>query len=154
MLNMIDYGKIRSLHNDSGWSIRKLSREFGHCRKTIRKVLNEWDGEPPRYKLEKGRPSPVVTPKIREFVRKILVSDQGAPRKQRHSALRIYKRLKAELKFGGGQSTVRRLVRELRAEMSKTKGITTPLIFKPGEEIQVDWGYAKVMWRFRGMSIT
>lgn len=145
MLDMIDYGKIRSLHNDSGWGIRKLSREFGHCRKTIRKVLSEWDGEPPQYKLEKGRPSPVVTPKVREFVRKILLSDKQAPRKQKHSALRIYKRLRAETKFDGGRSTVRRLVRELRAELSETKEITTPLAFKPGEEIQVDWGYAKVI---------
>jgi transposase len=144
MLDMIDYEKIRSLHNDAGWSIRKLSRELGHCRKTIRKVLNEWDGEPPRYKMEKGRPAPVITPRVREFVWQILVSDKQAPRKQRHSALRIFKRLKAELKFEGGKSTVRRLVRELRAKLRETKGVTTPLAFKPGEEIQVDWGYAKV----------
>ena len=144
MLTMIDYEKIRSLHNDSGWGIRKLSREFGHCRKTIRKVLNEWDGAPPQYKLKSGRPSPVITPDVRDFVRQILISDKGAPRKQRHSALRIFKRLKKERQFKGGQSTVRRLVRNLRKELSQTKGVTTPLAFKPGEEIQVDWGYAKV----------
>lgn len=143
MLDMIDYELVRRLHA-SGWSIRRLSREFGHCRKTLRKILNVWDGEPPKYTLQEARPSPVVTAEIRAFVRQILVTDKASPRKQRHSALRIYKRLEKERRFEGGQSTVRRLVRELRSELSQTKGTTTPLTFKPGEETQVDWGYAKV----------
>lgn len=141
MLDMADYETLRRLHGN-GWGIRRLAREFGRDRKTIRKALGEWDGSEPRYTLKNGRPSPVVTVEVRAFVRGILLADKSAPRKQRHSALRIFQRLQKEMSFQGGQSTVRRLVRELREAERGIKGITTPLAFKPGEEIQVDWGYA------------
>lgn len=151
MLDMADYESLRRLH-EKGWGIRKLAREFGHDRKTIRKALNEWDGSAPQYTLKEGRPSPVITAEVREFAHRIIIADKTAPRKQRHSALRIFERLKKEKSFQGGQSTVRRLVRQLRASERGIKGITTPLAFSPGEELQVDWGYAKV--EITGVEVT
>jgi hypothetical protein len=52
-------------------------------------------------KLDMGR--------VREFIDAILESDRQAPRKQRHTAHRIYQRLRMELPGGdASESTVRR----------------------------------------------
>lgn len=39
MLGMDQYEMIRTAHRKYGKGIRKLAREFGHHRKTIRKIL-------------------------------------------------------------------------------------------------------------------
>jgi predicted transcriptional regulator len=49
MLGMDQYEMIRTAHRKYGKGIRKLAREFGHHRKTIRKILA---GEEPRYRRE------------------------------------------------------------------------------------------------------
>ncbi len=142
MLDLIDYESIRRLHN-KGMSIREISAKLGHCRKTIRKVL-KWDGSVPKYKLTEPRPAPKVTTQVVEFVRAILVADKAAPRKQRHTSHRIFRRLQKEMKYSGSESGVRRLAAKLKAELGNTKRVTTPLSFEAGEETQVDWGYAQV----------
>lgn len=141
MLDLIDYELIRRLHT-KGMGVREISRRLGHCRKTIRKVL-DWDGTPPEYTLKKPRPAIVLTPDLIDFVKGILVADKDAPRKQRHTSNRIYKRLKKEKKYTGSESGVRRLVGRLKRELGEVKKVTTPLTFDPGEETQVDWGYAQ-----------
>ena len=142
MLDLIDYEAIRRLHR-AGFSIREIARRVGHCRKTIRKVL-KWDGSPPRYTLKEPRPCPTVTNEIRNFVVDVLARDEIVTPKQRHTAKRIYERLVAEFAYEGSESGIRRLVGKLRREQSQVSRVTTPLSFEPGEETQVDWGYAQV----------
>lgn len=62
-------------------------------------------------------------------------------RKQRHTAKRIYDRLVVEHGFSGGETTVRRLVKELR---EKAPEAFVPLVFPPGDALQIDWGDATV----------
>src|SRR5690606_40705999 len=65
---------------------------------------------------------------------------EEAPRKQTHTAKRIYDRLVEEKGFTGGESTVRHYVRKMR---SKPADAFVPLEYDPGEAMQVDWGEAR-----------
>ena len=144
MLELIDFAKIRELAED-GWSVRRIARALKHSRASVQKAL-EWDGSQPRYQRNKPRPCLKATPEVVETVKLILKNDLEAPRKQRHTALQIHDKLAA--KFPGnplGESTVRRLVRALKAAVRKLPDVTLPLYFAPGEEAQVDWGEATIV---------
>ncbi len=98
MLTMVDVEFIRKKHLVDGWSIRRLSRQLDLSRQTVRKALAS--SAPPRYTLRQPRPSPVIAP-VREVIRTWLTADEQAPRKQQHTATRIYHRLVAEYGFTG-----------------------------------------------------
>ena len=138
MLKMVDKEYNRKLHFVKGWSVRKISRQLGHARQTVRKMLA--DSEVPRYKLAAHRPSPVMDP-YRMVIEQWLQDDTKAPDKQRHTARRMYYRLVEEHGFTGAESTVRRFVARLRAE---PKEAFIPLSADWGEQAQVDWGRAKI----------
>lgn len=143
MLKLIDYDHIRRLDQD-GWGIRRIARFLNHSRDTVRKAL-DWDGSRPRYKLSNPRPRSSTTAVIVDFVTLILKQDQLAPRKQRHTALQIHDRLAAQFPDQiPGESTVRRLVRQLKGVLKPVADVTLPLYFAPGEEAQVDWGEATI----------
>jgi len=92
------------------------------------------------YDLFKERTSPVLEP-YKEVIREWLEQDQSAPPKQTHTARRIYHRLVDEYGFTGGESTVRSFVRK---EKNGHLEMFIPLIADWGEQVQVDWGRAKV----------
>ncbi len=99
--------------------------------------------EPPGYRQKQPR----AKPKIEAFlpiIDQILKADQKAPRKQRHSAKRIFERLKKEHGFTGGCTIVKDAVRVWRQSQ---KEVFLPLVHRPGEA-QVDYGFAQV--RIRG----
>ena len=75
------------------------------------------------------------------FVRQRLDEDSRKPRKQHHTAKRIYDRLVAEHGFTGGETTIRQLVRELREQPREA---FVPLAFPAGDAMQIDWGEAPV----------
>jgi len=135
---MVDKEYIRKLHFIEGWSIRKISRQLPVSRQTIRKMLQ--DAEIPKYKLDKSRPSPVMD-QYRSILEQWLQDDQVAPPKQRHTATRMYERLRDEYEFTGASSTVRRVVAQLRQSVPEC---FIPLTAAPGEQIQVDFGHAQV----------
>ena len=110
------------------------------CRKTVRKLLG--DSQKPTYTLKEPRPRPVTGPYL-EVIRAWLVEDLQAPRKQRHTARRVYDRLVAERGFKGSESIVRKIVAEIKKEIAPKKGFL-PLEAAPGEQAQVDWGEAVV----------
>ena len=58
---------------------------------------------------------------------------------QRQNARRVYTRLVEELGFTGGESTVRRIVAEMKNKPSKA---FVPLSYDPAEAAQIDWGEA------------
>jgi transposase len=91
------------------------------------------------------RKTPVITDEVVEFIQACLDADEHENLKnQSHTAKRIYDRLIAEKEFSGGESTVRRKVREMKGSRPK---VFVPLEFSPGEAVQVDWGEAKVCLR-------
>ena len=91
MLTVDEYGRIRRAHRD-GMSIREIARTFRHSRAKVRQVLAEPEPRPyVRARLH--------CPKLGPFhgvIDQILVDDERAPPKQRHTAMQVFRRL------GGG----------------------------------------------------
>jgi transposase len=104
----------------------------------MRKALD--NAQPPRYHLTKPRPCPTMGP-VQDATQSWLTQDQQAPRKQRHTARRIYDRLVEEYGFVGAQSTVLRYVAQVRPKM---RVIFIPLEADWGQQAQVDWGHGTV----------
>jgi transposase len=140
LLELDSWQSIRWLHYREGRSIRWISKEFGIARRTVAKYLKEPDS--PKYSLNQPRPKP-VTGQWREAIEKILESDKEAPRKQRHTAKRIFERL-VEAGYEGSDRSVRQLVAEIKNKPASKASV--PLIFQPGKDAQVDFGesYAKL----------
>jgi transposase len=87
---------------------------------------------------------------VAEIVKGWLEEDLSRPRKQRHTARRIWQRLVNEYGFEGGQSTVRQWVRKHRP--SSLRKLTLPLAHDAGAEAQIDFGEAQV--RLAGVPTT
>ena len=74
-----------------------------------------------------------------------LVADRDAPRKQRHTARRVWQRLVAEEGAVVGESTVRRLVARLRVELGDRPVVTIVQTHPAGVEAEVDFGEFKAV---------
>lgn len=135
MLKMSQVNDIRDLKR-KGYNVSKISSLMGVDRKTVRKYL-EQDDFSPEPPVPKGRSSIVApyTDKITEW----LEEDQKHWDKQRHTAKRIFERLRDEQGFAGSYDSVQKFVQKLRREVT-TKG-TQELVWEPGCA-QVDFGEA------------
>lgn len=141
MIGVDQYEFIRTSVLRYGKSIREVARETGHSRVTIRKAVR---GQEPAYRRKKPKPMPVMGPVV-EIVDQWLMADSGVPKKQRHTARRIYDRLVEEHGFQGAESTVRHYVRNRKAELGlRGQEAMVPLEPEPGREAEVDWGEAVV----------
>ncbi|MHC4108863.1 MAG: IS21 family transposase [Planctomycetota bacterium] len=129
------YARVRRACRVDGLSHREAAREFGIDRKTVAKMLAF--SVPPGYR----RSGPPRRPKLDGFtaiIDRILEEDRGAHRKQRHTAKRLFERLRDEHGFSGGYTIVKDYVRERR---SRTREMFVPLAHSPGHA-QVDFGEA------------
>lgn len=132
------YARVRRAVLVDGMSIREAAREFGLSRPTIRKMLQY--SAPPGYQ----RKAPVRRPKLGPWlglIDQILEDDEARPKKQRHTARRIYDRLREEHAFTGGYTIVKDYVRDARL---RRKEVFVPLAHPPGDA-QVDFGEALVV---------
>jgi transposase len=128
---------IRRAHRVEGASIRKLSRDFEVHRRTVRAALG--DPVPPPRKMGRVRACPVTGP-VRAMVRGWLVADLDAPRKQRHTAHRVWVRLIEEEGVVISERTVRQLVAALRGEIGERVETMVPQTHVWGAEAEVDFG--------------
>ena len=135
---MVEIERIRYAHFREGTSIRELARVLHHSRTTIRRALE--DSGPWTYRRTRRRPGPVMD-LVGPIVAAWLAADEQVHHKQRHTAHRIYERLRDEHGFAGGESTVRAFVRGRRR--ASLRGVTIPLAHDPGAEAQVDFGEAR-----------
>ena len=132
------YARVRRACMVDGMSTREAARVFGLHRDTVRKMLKY--SVPPGYR----RRSPPRRPKIdpyRGVIDRILDEDRSRPRKQRHTAKRIYERLRDEHGFPGRYTIVKDYVRERRL---RTREMYVPLSHAPGHA-QCDFGQAKAV---------
>src|SRR3954464_7088106 len=98
------YGRVRHACHVEGLSQREAARRFGIHRNTVRKMLAF--SVPPGYR----RAQPPRRPKLGAFtaiIDQILAADRAAPPKQRHTAKRIFERLRAEHSYAGGYTSVK-----------------------------------------------
>jgi transposase len=127
-----------------GMSIREVARQNGCSRETVKRAL--LDPSPSVYHRSAARKCPVMDP-FREIVDNWLLEDRQQPAKQRHTAHRIYARLRGEpYNFSGAEPTVRRFVRERKAALGIDQpDAYIPLEFGPGQDAQFDFGEAQVI---------
>ena len=129
------YLRLRRACMVEGMSVREASRVFGLHRDTVRKMLEY--SVPPGYRRE----SPPRKPKLEAFtgvVDAILEGDTRVPRKQRHTAKRIFERLRDEYGFTGQYTIVKDYVRGHRR---RSQEMFVPLSHAPGHA-QCDFGEA------------
>jgi transposase len=121
-------------------SIRELSRRYRVHRRDVRAALAS-PVPPPRKTPE--RASPALGPH-EATIRRWLREDLAAPKKQRHTARRIWQRLVAERGADVGESTVRAFVARARAEVALEAGhapeVAVPQEHPPAAEAEVDFG--------------
>jgi len=150
MIRMDQYGYIRTAHRVYKKSIKQICRETGHSRETVRKVLRS---EPCGYAPRTEQPYPVLGPYL-QVIDQWLTEDRTRPKKQRHTAKRIYDRLVRELGFQGNDSTVRRYVRKAKVRLGvQVAPAFIPLEPECGREAEVDWGSATAIIAGEKMTI-
>lgn len=116
-------------------SKRSVMKEEGLHWKTLKKMLSM--SEPPGYQQKQTRPKLKIGEYL-PWIAKVLEGDKEVPRKQRHTAKRIWDRLKIECGFKGGYTIVKDAVRELTQHGQE---VFVPLIQRAGTA-QMDFGEA------------
>lgn len=139
MIKVDEKERIRRAYFFQRKSIRQIAREFHHARRTVRKAI--YDPAPPQYTRVVPATKPVLGP-FAAIIDRWLDEDLSSPKKQRHTARRVYHRLVEEHGFKGGESTVRRYVRQHRP---RERQVYIPLEYDPGSDAQCDFGTAYVV---------
>lgn len=124
-------------------SIRSLARKYDVHRRTVRQAITS--PMPPERKV------PVRAAPVREavagWIDEMLAGDLAAPRKQRHTAKRIFERLCDEHDVRVSYSTVAKYVHRRRAEITAAQARAeaasvagfVPQVKEPGAEAEVDF---------------
>jgi transposase len=129
------YATVRQLVFLDGLSRRDVARRLGISRDTVAKMCRY--AAPPGYVRTKAVERPKIGPLI-GVIDAILEADETAPAKQRHTAKRIWLRLRDEHGFAGGYTTVRDYLRRVR---TRRREVFVPLAHPPGHA-QIDFGAA------------
>lgn len=121
------------LHNKSS---NAISKERHVHKRTVRAAL---ENAVPAPRKRPARVPPILTAQFQAIIKGWLQDDREAPRKQRHTARRIFNRLVKEHGFPGAESTVRHCVREMRREISLVRETFVPRDHAAAEEAEVDF---------------
>ena len=136
---MEDFELIRRMILVDGLSQREVALKLNKSRKSIRKALI--NSEPANYVLKVPKVCPVTDPVV-AIVKTWLEEDRSRPRKQRHTKVRVFERLRDEYQFIGSRRAISDLVSKLQ---DKPAEVFCPIDHPLGEEVQIDWGEATVV---------
>jgi transposase len=135
-MNMEQWARVRRKVLVDGRSKRSVMSEEGLHWETLQKMLSH--SSPPGYRRVKKRGRKIDVHV--EWIRRVLDGDREVPRKSRHTAKRIFDRLKTERGYEGGYTAVKEAVAEIK---TVKREVFVPLSHRPGEA-QVDFGHALV----------
>ncbi|MDF9828585.1 transposase [Ereboglobus sp. PH5-10] len=139
MLTRADYMDIHFLKRE-GLSIREIARRSGLSRNTVRKYLRS-DNTPRFHPPE--RPG-----KVDAFKAHL----EARWREHRLSAVRLLEEIRP-MGYKGSVDGVRRFLRTLRSEQTRTGKLTVRFETAPGEQAQVDWQHAGAFTDPRGRKV-
>ncbi len=122
MKNVDDYLKVRHAVRIEGLSERSTARRFGLDPRTVAKMVRF--SVPPGYVRKKPPARPKLDPFI-ALIDSILRDDRLRPKKQRHTAKRVFERLRDEHGFTGGITIVKDYVAGWR---QRTQEMFVPLV--------------------------
>lgn len=116
MLTMDDIKYIRRMYEKEGCSIREIMKRTGYHYETVSKYLDMEDFNLPIYRTDK---KPSRLDPLKPVIDQWFEDDMKAPRKQRHTAKRVYDRLVAEYpeEIGVRLRTVQYYVNEKKKEL-------------------------------------
>ena len=131
------YAKVRRAVMVDGHSERSTAKRFGISRKSVSKMLRH--SVPPGYQRKEAPVSPKLGPFV-GIINQILLDDRAVLKKQRHTATRIFERLRDEHGYQGGYTVVREFIAKERLRQQE---VFVPLAHPPGRA-QVDFGEADI----------
>jgi transposase len=132
------FEQIRRDRRIEGLSIRELSELHKVHRRTVRQAMAS--ALPPPRKQYSPRPRPAIEAYV-EIVDDWLLADREVPKKQRHTARRIWQRLVAEHGATCSEVTVSRYIARRRIELGlKHVDVSIPQTHEAGAEAEVDFG--------------
>ena len=138
------FEQIRRDRRLEGLSIRELADRHRVHRRAVRQALE--NAVPPPRKAYPPRRRPAIEPYV-DVIDGWLLADLPMPRKQRHTARRVWQRLVAEHGASLAEVTVSRYVSRRRVELGLDRlEVAIPQTHSPGAEAEVDFGefYATV----------
>jgi hypothetical protein len=132
------FEKIRRERRDEKLSIRELADRHHVHRRTVRQAFAS--AIPPPRKTYPPRRRPAIDP-YAEIIDGWLLADRDVPRKQRHTARRIWQRLVAEHGATLAEVTVSWYVARGKRELGLDRvEVAVPQTHEPGAEAEVDFG--------------
>ena len=136
-ISMSKVQTIRQLKRE-GETIAGISRNVGVSRDTVYKYLEMDDFSP---EMPTGKPAESIMDGYRPVIEGYLDDDARSWRKQRHTAKRIYERLRDEHGCTASESTVRHCVARVHKEREPLASSFLTLVWAAGEA-QADFGEA------------
>jgi transposase/L-amino acid N-acyltransferase YncA len=131
------FERIRRAYEFEKKSIRAIARQYGVHRRTVRQAIA--NAIPPDRKTPQ-RPQPQMD-EVKEFIKQILEKDKKEPRKQHHTARRIFVRIGREMPgIKLSERTVRKYVQQQKLTLGLDgREVMIVQSYKYGEEAQIDW---------------
>ena len=134
---MVEKQYIKHLYEEEGKSLNEITRMTGHNYRTVAKYANQedWNEKEREVKAESY-------PVLKDYIAVIdgwLEEDRKVPRKQRHTAKRVYERLRDEKGYQGSYTSVKRYVRKKKQALNSVEEGYLPLEHPEGHA-QADFG--------------
>lgn len=147
---MIEISYLKHLYEVENKSLTAIAKTMGINFRTVKKYASMYDFN---KNIDLGRkPTYPVLGAYISTIDEWLENDLKQPRKQRHTAVRVHRRLQEEHGFNGGERCVHEYVRKKKAALSKELIGYIPLEHNSGEA-QMDWGEMQYI-NSQGMSKT
>ena len=133
--------RIRFEHFQNRKGIKRIARELGVARDTVRKVLRS---QATQFSYKRTtQPTPKLGPWV-ETLTEILEAEARVPRRERRSTQRLFEELRGR-GYDGAHDSVHRFVKAWRAEHARAPvQAFIPLSFDPGEAYQFDWSHEAI----------